>query len=217
MRLSAALAATLLTGLSTAALAKEIAVQVAPPRVALEANQIVLKNDGFVDEGGQAFLQLGFVQGEMAGVWLQVPAEIPYFQVDSFRVLFGEALVTPEFFAQGFFQVGRAAEPTPNMPSEVSNAVELTPGPYWNDIPVQGDGGAALGCVRGGEYVGAALEFTHTGAPSVYRDLDGMSDLKHNTIMAIPGGWAYSAQYGLRGDWVMRVVGHEASAADCGL
>ena len=53
--------------------------------------QLVLQNDSFVDEGGQAYLQLGFVEGEKAGIWVQVPETIEYFKVDFFRVLMGSA------------------------------------------------------------------------------------------------------------------------------
>lgn len=203
-----------LAGLSTLASAAEVAQFVAPPRVAETENMIVLKNDSFVDGGGQAYLQLGFVAGEMAGAWLKVPESIAYFKIDYFRVLFGDS-GTPEFNNQVFFQMGIADAPGPSIPRDIENAAQLTSGPFWNDIPAQGDG-RSLPCARGGQFVGAALEFTHTGSPSVYRDLDGLGQPTHNTLMAVPGGWAYSVQYGLRGDWILRVVGREASAEECG-
>jgi hypothetical protein len=184
-------------------------------------DQIELKNDGFVDGGGQAYLQLGFVSGEKAGVWLKVPAAIQYFKVDSFRVLMGSSReaskITPMAFTQIYFHMGLGEERnmTAAIPADVENAAEVTPGPYWNDIPAEGQG--AIACARGGQLVGAALEFTHDGAPSIYRDIDGLSNVKYNSIMAIPGGWAYSVAYGLRGDWVLRVLGHEATAAECGM
>lgn len=203
-----------LAGLSTVATATEIATVIAPPLVADAENMLVLKNDSFVDEGGQAYLQLGFVAGEMAGVWLKVPETVEYFKVEYFRVLFGSSN-TPEFNSQIFFQMGIADAPSPAIGRDIENAAQITSGPFWNDIPATGDG-TQLGCARGGQYVGAALEFTHTGAPSVYRDLDGLGSPTLNSLMAIPGGWGYSVQYGLRGDWILRVVGREASAAECG-
>ena len=70
-------------------------------------------------------------------------------------------------------------------------------------------------CAKPGDFIGAAFEFTHQGAPSVYRDIDGLKAPTHNTIMAIPGGWNYSVAYGLRGDWILRIVGHEAEPGEC--
>ena len=186
---------------------------------------VVLKNDSFTDEGGQAYLQLGFVTGEKAGIYVQVPTEYEYFYIDYFRVLIGSSHIksgagkhTPPISmlnTQAFFEMGVTSKVALGIPRSIENAVQLTPGPYWNDIPAQGLQGP-LGCARGGELVGAALEFTHTGAPSVYRDLDGLASLEFNQLMAIPGGWNYSAAYGLRGDWVLRIVGREATAAECG-
>ena len=175
----------------------------------------VLKNDSFVDGGGQAFLQLGFVAGEKAGVWVKVPQDIPYFKIEYFRVLYGSSQEKTLASSQIFFQMAVAPQPGPAIPWQIENAAQITPGPYWNDIPAQGEPGN-LSCARGGQFVGASLEFTHTGAPSVFRDLDGLSDARMNVIFANPGGWNYSAAYGLRGDWILRVVGREATAAECG-
>jgi hypothetical protein len=102
----------------------------------------------------------------------------------------------------------------PSVGAQIENAASVTPGPYWNDIPAQGSR-RQLGCAAGGDYIAAALEFTHEGAPSVYRDLDGQANMTFNSIYAIPGGWKYSLQLGVRGDWVLRVVGHEATADEC--
>lgn len=184
----------------------------------VDGEQIVLHNDSFNDNGGQAYIQQGFVEGEKAGVWVQVPANIAKFKIDSFRVLMGSVMMTPMrpevMNSSIFFTMGLANAPSPSMPADIENAAQITPGPYWNDIPAQGASGA-LGCATGGQYIGAALEFTHSGLPSIYRDLDGLSDVRKNTLMAIPGGWQYSVSYGLRGDWVMRVVGHAAQDGEC--
>jgi len=197
---------------SQLALADVVALQI--PFGSNDAGEVVLKNDGFRDQGGQAYLQMGFVTGEMAGVWVQVPSDIQYFKVDSFRVLFGSG--DDQKLNQAFFQMGIANQTSPSIPRDIENATQLTAGPYWNDIPAVGDG-TKLPCARAGQYVGAALEFAHQGSPSVYRDLDGLQAPKNNTLFAVPGGWAYSAQYGLRGDWILRVVGHAATAEECNL
>jgi hypothetical protein len=176
---------------------------------------IVLKNDSFKDSGGQAYLQLGFVEGEKAGVHVQVPAHVERFKVDYFRVLMGSTTDDNSLTNTNvYFHMGIVKKAQPSIGAQIENAASVTPGPYWNDIPAQGSNGQ-LGCAAGGDYIAAALEFTHGGAPSVYRDLDGQSNMTFNSIYAIPGGWKYSIQLGVRGDWVLRVVGHEATADEC--
>jgi hypothetical protein len=181
---------------------------------AASAESVVLRNDSFVDGGGQAYLQMGFVAGEKAGVWLKVPEQYPFFKVDFFRVLFGSSQMNA-MSGQIFFQMSVADQPSKGIPWEIENAAQITPGPYWNDIPAIGEPVAHLSCARGGQYIGASLEFTHSGVPSVYRDLDGISDARHNVLYSVPDGWNYSAAYGLRGDWILRVVGHPATAEEC--
>ena len=173
---------------------------------------IVLKNDDFNEAGGAAAVQLGFVSGEKAGVWLKVPENIALFKVDAFRVLFtaGDAKTDNQIF----FQMGISDTYSTGIPAQIENAAQLTAGPYWNDIPAQG-AETQLGCAKGGQLIGAALEFTHSGAPSVARDTNGISNAKANVLMAIPGGWNYSASYGLTGDWILRVVGHPATPEEC--
>jgi hypothetical protein len=212
------ISSAILAGVTTLASATPVQSVLTPFESRDEA--IVLKNDAFQDGGGQAYLQLGFVAQEMAGVWVQVPAGIPLFKVDYFRVLMGSSRdgVSPGPVEDRdntiYFQMGIAPEASQSIPAEIVNAASVTPGPYWNDIPAQGESGT-LGCAHGGEMIGAAVEFTHAGAPSVYRDLDGLANVKFNTLFAVPGGWNYSVAYGLRGDWILRVVGHAAKPDEC--
>lgn len=177
-----------------------------------DATQIELKNDSFNDEGSPVYLQLGFVKSEKAGIWVQVPSTVKQFKVDYFRVLMGSE--QSDGSAEIFFQMGVGQTMSAAIPADIENAAQITTGPYWNDIPAIGARGK-LGCVSGGSYVGAAIEFKHDGAPSVYRDHDGLGNMKGNTLFAVPGGWNYSAVYGLTGDWVLRVIGHEAAAGEC--
>lgn len=199
--------------------AQPVTSVVTPYNTELAADQLVLKNDSFVDGGGQAYLQMGFVANERAGVWVQVPADVPYFKIEHFRVLIGSTQKASDMLPtaainQIFFHMGIASDASAGIPSQIENAASITPGPYWNDIPAIG-AESELGCARAGSFIGAAIEFTHTGLPSVYRDLDGISP-KLNTLFAVPGGWNYSVAYGLRGDWILRVVGRKATAEECG-
>lgn len=179
---------------------------------ALRAGQIQLKNDSMPDAGGQGYLQGGFVAGEKAGVWLQVPKAMKNFKADAFRVLMASQRANSRL--QVFFQMQTANEPANGIAGEIENAAEITAGPYWNDIPAQGLNGG-LSCAKGGAFIGAALEFTHTGLPSVMRDFQPMKDPRLNLIFAVPGGWQKSIQLGVQGDWILRVIGHEAKEGEC--
>lgn len=188
------------------------------------AEPIVLKNDSFVDNGGPAYLQQGFIEGEKAGIFVKVPDTIKLFKVDYFRVLIGSGNMKDgesEMFAQplqqSFFQMAIVDKPSRSIGADIENAVELTPGNYWNDVPAIGES-RKLGCAAGGQYVAAALEFTHNGLPSVYRDVDGVSQVPHSLIYALGGvanGWQYASTLGVRGDWILRIVGHEATPDEC--
>ncbi len=187
--------------------------QSTPSRAAIE-----LKNDGFVDSGAPVYLQQGFITGEMAGVWLKVPTTVTAFKVDYFRVLVsGARRSTPATRLQAFFSMGISTGGTysPAIPRGIENAVNVTPGHYWNDIPAQDANNHKLPCAYPGDLIGGALEFTHDGLPSVGRDNDGMSNPLANTLFAIPGGWTYSAELGLEGDWILRIIGHEVPVAEC--
>lgn len=179
---------------------------------------IVLKNDSFVETGANGYLQLGFVSGEKAGIWVQVPQSIAQFKVDHFRILYSSSKdaenVSEGQKGQIFFQMQIADAQAPSISPQIENAAQVTEGPYWNDVPAVGASGT-LPCAKGGQYVGAALEFTHNGAPSVFSDANGIADFRNNLLYAIPGGWKYSAQLGLRGDWILRIVGHVAQAGEC--
>lgn len=178
------------------------------------APAIELKNDKFVDAGGSAILQMGFVKGEKAGIWVKVPQNVPYFKADSFRVLIGNPGQTQGGQVQIFFQMGTSKEYVSSIPKYIENAANITVGPYWNDIPALGSSGN-LSCVMANELVGASIEFTQDGTPSVYRD-EGPINVAANVLMAIPGGWNFSNTFGLTGNWILRIVGHEATKEECG-
>ena len=180
-----------------------------PVGAALAPTAIVLKNDKFVDAGGQAYLQQGFVKGEMAGVWVKVPDTVKKFRVDSFRVLMGGG----NDQATVFFSMQTAKTTSNAISAQIENAAQVTIGNFFNDIPAKGENGKTL-CAGPNEFVGAAIEMPSDGAPSVYRD-GGPIVVQNNLLMAIPNGWNYSASYGLKGNWILRVVGHEALAGEC--
>ncbi|MBI1860987.1 MAG: hypothetical protein HYR96_08720 [Deltaproteobacteria bacterium] len=182
----------------------------------LSRGQIELKNDSYNEAGGPAYLQLGFVKGEKAAVWIPVPAKVKVLKVDAFRVLINGQREFQDDPLSVFFQmtIARDGKYSTSIAPEIENAAQITAGPYWNDIPAQGARGRGLGCAAGGMLVGAALEFTHDGAPSVHRS-ETLKNPLGNLIYAIPGGWNLSQTYGVRGDWILRIMGHEAAAGEC--
>lgn len=179
------------------------------------ADQIVLANDGYNESGGPAYVQMGFIKQEKAGIWTRVPERVPCFQAEYFRILIGSgggAESKPT--VQAFFQMGQATAPQKGIPAHIENAVQLTAGPYWNDVPAQGLSGP-LAASPAGTYVGASIEFTHDGLPSVFRDADGLSNAAHNLIFAIPGNWQYASTFGVTGDWILRIVGRSVDSSRC--
>lgn len=179
----------------------------------LRSGQIQLKNDSMPDEGGSGYVQQGFIKDEKAGIWVQVPKDVKKFKVDYFRVLLSGAK-KDESRTQVFFQMQTSTTLGTSIGAEIENAAEVTPGPYWNDIPAKGLQGG-LSCVAGGGYVAASLEFTHQGLPSILRDFDGLNYPKQNLIFDLQQGWLPSAVFGLQGDWILRVIGHEAKEGEC--
>jgi hypothetical protein len=181
------------------------------------AGEIVLQNDGFQDDGSQAYLQSGFVAGEKAGVFVKVPANIDYFKIKSFRILIGsDDSLSAMASTQIYFQMGIAPPGyrSPEIPYQIENAAQVSPGFYWNDVAAVG-ADTKLKCARAGDTIGASLEFTHDGLPSVYRDVDGLQNPRGNVLFGIPDGWKFSQAYGLRGDWILRIVGEEVTAGEC--
>jgi len=181
--------------------------------------QIVLKNDMFNDTaGGQAYLEQGFVTGEKAGVWVAVPADIPLFKPDYFRVMMGGGAgnqAVTVYFSAGNAPAGGY---TTALGAVVQNAAQIqtqaTPN-TMTDIELTGAEGQKMPCVKAGDLVVAGLEFTHDGAPSIYRDLGPIANPKANVLCANPGGCQYSEAFGLQGNWILRIVGHKAKPSEC--
>ncbi len=198
--------------------AQGVVAHLTPFNSPTDAAQIELKNDSWNAAGGSTFQESGFVAGEKAGVWVKVPANVSLFKTDSFRVLFSggaDGSTVQLFFSMAYAENGLASNA---IPEQLTNAAQLTSGPYWNDIPAQGASGASaitsIPCLKAGALVAGALEFAQGGLPSVSRD-SGPLNVAGNVLFAVPGGWNFSQAYGLTGNWILRIVGHEATAAEC--
>ncbi len=157
-----------------------------------------LKNDGFV-EGGLAFYQAGFVANEiMAARFVAEPEDYPY-ELTKVRVLVGDGgsggTIGP--FILHLWEDTGAMQPGPTL--KAPEGVQLTAGPYWNDFDIIPPITIESGMIRVG------FEFFQDPPPSFYRDADGNINPGVNFIY-VPGvGWFFSEQFGLQGDWVLRV------------
>ncbi len=200
---------------SFSAFASPVKSKTVPFGTKSKAAAFELFNDGFDPKGSPVYLQQGFVTGEMAGIWVKVPADKTLVRVTHFRTLIAASRGTPATRLNIFFRMGVGTSFSPSIPTEIENAASVTPGHYWNDIPAQGSGGEKLPCVKAGQLIGAAIEFTHDGLPSVGRDSDGLSNPLANTLFASGTGWNYSSAFGLEGDWVLRVMAEEVTPAEC--
>jgi hypothetical protein len=158
------------------------------------AQETILQNDGFID--GQAVgFQGGFVVGEMAGVRLTPPGPFPL-QVTRVQFLFGGAAGQRTITLRIYDDPGPGSAP----------GVQLFFGDYQvtasntalQEIDLTGDNVFVTGQFR------VAIEFQHSGLPSVARDGDGTIQAARNFIYASIGSWFDSQLFGLTGDWVIR-------------
>ena len=166
-----------------------------PLLLALPAPAELLQIDGWAS-GQIASFQGGFVAGETAAVRLVPTGPCPC-QVDEVRFLFGGAGTTHDVVLRIWDDAAGSFAPGAEL---YSTTVQLTGTDQFVQVV---DLRAAAVSVPGPFRVG--LEFTHTGFPSVARDLDGI-DSSANFIDAQGLGWVPSSLLGVTGDWIIRAV-----------
>lgn len=175
-----------------AALAGGLFLLAAAP--AARAQEVILKNDGFVD-GQPVGFQGGFVVGEMAGSRLTPAGPFPM-QVTRVQFLFGGASGTRTVTLHVWNDTGGGSTPGTEI---FSNDYSVTASDVaMQEIDLSGDGVFVNGTFRVG------IEFQHSGYPSVARDGDGNIQAARNFIYASMGAWFDSQLFGLSGDWIIR-------------
>jgi hypothetical protein len=174
------------------------------PAVTAAAQETLLQNDGYVDGQAVAF-QAGFVAAEMAGSRF-VPAGAGPWRVNRVRFLLGGATSTQTITLHVYDDAAGTAAP----------GAEL----FEGDFAVTGSNNAMqeINLISNNIQVTGpfrvAIDFQHTGLPSVASDLDGTIDATRNFIFSpsFPG-WLPSNLLGLTGDWIIR-AGVEQVALD---
>ena len=159
------------------------------------AQETLLQNDGFVD--GQAVgFQGGFVAGEMAGSRL-TPSGIGPWQVKRVQFLFGGATSTQTVTLRIYDDTAGTA--TPGTELFFGDYIVTGSDTQMQEIVLDAENIQVTGQFR------VAIQFTHSGFPSVARDGDGTIQVTRNFIFSpsIPG-WFQSNLFGLTGDWVIR-------------
>lgn len=168
------------------------AAAIVRPAIAVET---LLQNDGYVD-GQPVGFQGGFVAGEMAGARFLPTGTAPW-RVNRVQFLFGGATSTQTITLRIYDDTAGTSAP----------GTEL----YFGDFSVTGANNAMQEIMLTGDDIQVpgqfrvAIEFHHSGVPSVARDGDGNIQTTRNFIFSpsIPG-WFQSNLFGLTGDWVIR-------------
>ena len=176
------------------------------PGTPAHAQEVILKNDGFLDGQGVGF-QGGFVVGEMAGSRLTPAGPFPM-QVTRVQFLFGGGTGMRTITLHIWNDTGGGSAPGTEI---YSGDYQVTPSDVlMQEIDLTGDGVFVNGTFRVG------IEFQHSGLPSVARDTDGNIQAARNFIYASIGSWFDSQLFGLSGDWILRagVTGGSSGPTD---
>jgi hypothetical protein len=152
-----------------------------------------VRNDGWTS-GGAAGFQVGFVSGEIAAVRLSPAGPFPC-TVDRIRFLFGGASGTRTVKLHIWDDAAMIDQPGAELHS--GNYQVTASNGALQEIAL----GGALPSVSGPFRVG--IEFTHSGAPSVARDDDGIT-VARNFVKAQGIGWVRAESLGVSGDWIIR-------------
>jgi hypothetical protein len=160
-----------------------------------------LTNDGF-GQGGEAYYQAGFIEGEiMASRFVPDPGQYP-FEIQKIHVLVGDGASggTEGGFILHIWEDSGSLQPGPSLLIE---SYQLTAdNDYFNEITLETPILITSGAFRVG------LEFAADPPPSFNRDHDGLTYPNRNFIFAIhpptPAMWHYSSEFGLTGDWILR-------------
>ena len=159
------------------------------------AQEVILKNDGFVS-GGSAVFQGGFAIGEIGASRFLPLGPFPM-RVNRVQFLFGPDPTTETITLRIYDDAAGTANPGTELFSgdyDVTGSTTL-----MQEIDLTSFGVIVTGQFRVG------IEFQHDGAPSIARDNDGNIQAPKNFIYtpSIPG-WFQSNLFGVSGDWIIR-------------
>ncbi len=170
------------------ALLVALAIQPAP------AQETILQNDSFLDGQGVGF-QGGFVVGEMGASRLTPPGPFPM-KVTRVRFLFGGSAGVRTITLRIYDDQGGGS--TPGAQLFFQDYQVTASDTAMQEIDLTGENVLVTGTFR------VAIEFQHSGLPSIARDTDGNIQAARNFIYASIGSWFDSQLFGLTGDWIIR-------------
>jgi hypothetical protein len=162
---------------------------------------VELANDGW-SFGETLTFQQDFQTGEAAASRLvpTVPCPCP---VEAVRLVFGGAEGEQTVTLRVWDDSAQTADPGAAL---LSGDFALTPlDDGLSEIDLRGEGLTIDGPVR------VAVEFSHSGLPSIARDEDGITH-QRNFVRDTGDVWAESLSQGVFGDWILRLVVPEPSA-----
>ena len=161
-------------------------------------------------EGAGTVMCPCFVEGEEAGVVLDVPAEDYPIEIIRIGVAWGSVLGDTPNTIQSALHIYENGLPNPGARLASLEGPAFIDG-FVNEFNLEERGGVRI---ESGPFT-VTMEFMDTNAEmltaaSMVHDGDGCQPGK-NVVKAIPGGWSDACALGLSGDWVMHVVYRSAN------
>lgn len=171
-----------------------------------------LQVDDF-ESGDQVGVQQGFVEGECwAVIYKPEPDEYP-FDLSTVRALVGGDS-SQQIFDVSFYSLSGTDMNSKTLLG-VEGAAVTGSNENFNDLTVA-DLELEMPQVESGNVAVAMCLTAHSGVPAIARDTDGTIEKSLNWIYADGIGWAKSADFGVSGDWIMRLCISGDNVADQG-
>ncbi len=164
-------------------------------------------------EGAGTVMCPCFVEGEEAGVVLDVPAEDYPIEIIRIGVAWGSVLGDTPNTIQSALHIYENGLPNPGARLASLEGPAFIDG-FVNEFNLEERGGVRI---ESGPFT-VTMEFMDTNAEmltaaSMVHDGDGCQPGK-NVVKAIPGGWSDACALGLSGDWVMHVIYRPVNCGD---
>lgn len=170
---------------------------------AFAQRELELRNDG-LEDGGQAAIQLGFVDDEIGAATFSIPKRLFPIKVERVQIFWLSATKNTPPSVQDSIRIYRGGLPRPTQIA-VLDGPQLIDG-FLNEFDVS----AFQIILEEPSLLTIGLKFSDAPngnrlKPSLVTDTDGCQPGK-NPLFAIPGGWKDLCGFGASGDFVIRAI-----------
>lgn len=165
--------------------------------------EIELRNDG-LEDGGQAAIQLGFVDDEIGAATFNIPKRLFPIKLERVQIFWLSATKNTPPSVQDSIRIYTGGLPSPRQIA-VLDGPQLIDG-FLNEFDVSG----FEIILEEPSLLTIGLKFSDAPdgnrlKPSLVTDTDGCQPEK-NPLFAIPGGWKDLCGFGASGDFVIRAI-----------